>query len=168
MTDMSHALFDYFDQLGITTHTVSHPPVYTVEEAKALRGELAGGHCKNLFLRCKKKTTWLVVVLEDRRVDLKWLGEQLGGYRFSFGSADRLQEMLGVTPGAVTPFALLNDREQQQVRVVLDAHMLAHRPLHYHPLTNDKTTAIEPEDLLRFIRACGHEPHILDFPAENP
>ena len=147
--------------LGLKTRTVSHPPVFTVEEAKALRGELPGAHIKNLFLRDKKGKMWLVVAEEDRPIDLKALGELLGG-RLSFGSADRLMIYLGVLPGAVTPFAVINDRERL-VTVALDAGMLLRSPLNYHPLRNDRTTAIAPEDLVRFLEAEGHPPRILDL-----
>lgn len=148
--------------LGIATRTVAHPPVFTVEEAKRVRGELPGGHCKSLFLRNKKGKMWLVVTLEDRAVDLKRLGERLGSGRLSFGSPERLMRHLGILPGAVTPFAVVNDRERA-VRVALDADMLRHDPLNFHPLRNDRTTAIAPADLVRFLEAEGHPPLILDL-----
>lgn len=157
-------LFARLDALGIRTRTVEHPPVFTVEEAKALRGTLPGGHIKNLFLRNKKGAMWLVVAEEDRPIDLKVLGERLGAGRLSFGSPERLMTHLGVVPGAVTPFAVINDREGL-VQVVLDKALLSHDPLNCHPLTNDKTTAIAPGDLLTFLRSCGHEPQIFDFDA---
>jgi Ala-tRNA(Pro) deacylase len=152
-------LFRRLDELGIETVTHHHPPLFTVEDSKQLRGTLPGGHHKNLFLRDKKKQTYLVVLPEDQDVDLKSLPERIGSGRLSFGSADRLMEFLGVLPGAVTPFALINDTACA-VRVVLDAGMLERSPLNYHPLVNTMTTAIEPDDLLRFIAACGHEPLI--------
>ena len=155
-------LFARLDALGIAHRTYSHPPVFTVAEAVALRGGLPGGHCKSLFLKDKKGGFWLAVVLEERRVDLKRLADALGAPRFSFGSPDLLYEILGVRPGSVTPFALVNDTEQQ-VRVVLDRAMLELDPLNYHPLENDRTTAIAPADLLRFIAACGHRPQIIDL-----
>jgi Ala-tRNA(Pro) deacylase len=155
-------LFRRLDALGIAHRTYAHPPVFTVAEAVALRGQLPGGHCKSLFLNDKKDGLWLVVALEERRVDLKRLAAQLAAPRFSFGSADLLYQALGVRPGSVTPFALANDRERR-IRVVLDREMLGYDPLNYHPLENDRTTAIAPGDLLRFIAACGHEPIILDL-----
>jgi Ala-tRNA(Pro) deacylase len=153
------------DDLGIASTTHRHPPVFTVEESRNLRGALPGGHCKSLFLKDKKGAMWLVVVLEDRAVDLKALRARLGAKNLSFGRPERLFEVLGVEPGAVTPFALLNDSEQR-VTVVLDKEMLAHDPLNYHPLSNEATTAIAPGDLLAFIADCGHVPTILDFDAE--
>jgi Ala-tRNA(Pro) deacylase len=148
--------------LGIQSRTVSHPPVFTVEEAKALRGELPGGHVKNLFLRNKKGAMWLIVAGEDRPIDLKALGEKIGAGRVSFGSADRLMQYLGVLPGSVTPFGVINDRGHE-VQVVLDQALLAHDPINVHPLTNDRTTAISPKDLLTFLDATGHKPQILDL-----
>ncbi|MGP1397241.1 MAG: prolyl-tRNA synthetase associated domain-containing protein [Inquilinaceae bacterium] len=148
--------------LGIAAETLAHEPVFTVEDNKRLRGLLPGGHCKNLFLRDKKKRSWLVVCDEDRRVDLRDLARRLGAGRFSFGSATRLFETLGVAPGAVTPFALVND-DPPTVTVVLDRAMMAHAVLHYHPLVNTLTTAVSPADLLKFIEHCGHSPHIVDL-----
>jgi Ala-tRNA(Pro) deacylase len=156
------ALFARLESLGISTRTVSHPPVFTVEEAKALRGQLPGGHVKNLFLRNKKGEMWLVVAEEDRRIDLKALAERLGAGRVSFGSPERLMQYLGVIPGAVTPLGLINDRDAE-VRVVIDRALLAQDPVNVHPLVNDRTTAIAPGDLLKFIESCGHRPQILDL-----
>lgn len=158
------ALFARFDALGIAHRTHSHPPVYTVAESAALRGALPGGHCKSLFLKDKKGGLWLAVMIEERRVDLKRLSAALGAPRFSFGNAELLFEVLGVRPGSVTPFAVVNDTEHR-VTIVLDHGMLDRDPLNYHPLENDRTTAVSPADLLRFIRACGHEPRIVDLDA---
>ncbi|HYG86391.1 MAG TPA: prolyl-tRNA synthetase associated domain-containing protein [Azospirillum sp.] len=151
-------------ELGIATVTHSHPPLFTVEESKALRGELPGGHCKNLFLKDKKDQYWLVVALEDAPVSLNSFDKVIGSARLSFASAERLWQVLGVRPGSVTPFALINDTDRR-VNVVLQKAMLDHDPLNYHPLLNDRTTAIRPQDLLTFIKACGHEPRIVDFGA---
>lgn len=155
-------LYRRLDALGIKTTTHQHPPLRTVAESKALRGALPGGHCKNLFLRDRKKRNWLVVTLEDRPIDLKRLAGVLTAAPLSFASEDRLMQFLGVSPGAVTPFALMNDAEHS-VTVVLDHEMLAHDPLNYHPLVNTATTAIAPADLLAFIDACGHTPRIEDL-----
>jgi len=149
------------EELGLKTQTHHHAPVYTVEESKALRGDLAGGHCKNLFLKDKKGQLWLVVTDEDRPIDLKALRHLIGAGHLSFGKPDLLMEVLGVEPGAVTPFALINDAEQR-VRVVLDAEMMsAAEVLNYHPLSNAATTAIAPADLVAFIESCGHSPEIV-------
>jgi Ala-tRNA(Pro) deacylase len=155
-------LFARFDALGIAHRTYSHPPVFTVAEAAALRGSLPGGHCKSLFLKDKKGGFWLAVMLEERRIDLKKLAARLSAPRFSFGGAADLHRLLGVRPGSVTPFALLND-VGHLVTPVLDATMLKCDPLNYHPLQNDRTTAIFPGDLLHLIAAAGHEPRIVDM-----
>jgi len=157
-------LFARLDALGIAHKTYAHPPVFTVAEAVQLRGRLPGGHCKSLFLKDKKGGLWLVVALEECRVDLKRLADRLAAPRFSFGNAELLYEALGVRPGSVTPFALANDPDHR-ITVVLDRAMLGCDPLNYHPLENDRTTAIAPADLLRFIAACGHPPRILDIGA---
>ncbi len=159
-------LFRRLDALAIAHRTYRHPPVFTVAEAAALRGELPGGHCKSLFLKDKKAGLWLVVALEERAIDLKALAAALAAPRFSFGSAALLYDVLGVKPGSVTPFALAND-SARRVAVVLDKGMLAHDPLNYHPLENDRTTAIAPGDLLRFIAACGHVARIVDLAASG-
>ena len=156
-------LFAKLEALGIAQHTVEHPPVFTVEEAKALRGNLPGHHIKNLFLRNKKEEMWLVVALEDRAIDLRHLGEALGAGRLSFGSPDRLRRVLGVEPGSVTPLALVND-ETRQVRLALDRGLKEGGPVNAHPLVNTMTTAIATADLLRLFEATGHVPLWLDFP----
>ncbi len=153
-------LFAYLDSLGIAHRTVSHPPVFTVEEARALRGQVAGGHTKNLFLRDKKGALFLVVALEDAAIELKSLHRLLGASgRFSFGSAELLRETLGVKPGAVTPFATVND-QAGRVSVILDAAMMAHEVLNFHPLVNSKTTTISRVGLVKFLEATGHPPRI--------
>jgi len=149
-------------ELGIEAATHWHPPVRTVEESRLLRGDLPGGHCKNLFLKDKKGVLWLVVCLEDRRVDMNLLARRLGAARLSFGRPPLLLEVLGVEPGAVSPFALINDA-RRRVRVVLDAAMMRLPLLNYHPITNTATTAVTPDDLRRFIAACGHEPVEIAF-----
>ncbi|NBB83517.1 MAG: prolyl-tRNA synthetase associated domain-containing protein [Alphaproteobacteria bacterium] len=155
-------LYARFAALGIAVATHEHEPVFTVEESRHLRGLLPGGHVKNLFLRNKKGRQWLVTCEEERAIDLKKLGAALDAGRLSFGSADRLRAALGVEPGAVTPFAILNDPEGA-VQFVLDRHLLDYDVLNAHPLVNDKTVAIARDDLLTFVAACGHTPHILDL-----
>jgi|TARA_B100001964_G_scaffold206173_1_gene237063 Ala-tRNA(Pro) deacylase len=157
-------LFQRLETLGIETTTIEHPPVFTVDEAKEHRGELEGVHIKNLFLRNKKKKMWLVVAMEDTPVDLKALGQTLDAGRLSFGSADRLEQYLGVIPGAVTPFAAIND-VAGEVKVVLDRRIFEADPIHCHPLVNTMTTAIRGDDLKRFLSDTGHEPSIVDLPS---
>ncbi len=155
-------LLSRLKSLGIDVTTAEHPPVFTVEEARSLRGEIPGAHTKNLFLKCKKGTLWLIVALENAQIDLKRIHKRLGSKPLSFGRAELLQEVLGVPPGSVTPFSLINDT-QQRVSVVLDAEMMRHEMLNFHPLVNNATTTIPRDGLLAFIRNCGHEPMILAF-----
>jgi len=156
-------LFARLDELGLAHNTVEHAPVFTVEQAKAHRGELPGHHIKNLFLRNKKEEMWLVVALEDRAIDLKRLGEALGAGRLSFGSPERLRRHLAIEPGSVTPLALIND-QVRAVRLALDRALADGGPVNVHPLVNTMTTAVAPADLLRFFEATGHSPRWLDFP----
>ena len=161
-------LFAFLDRLGIAHRTVTHPPLFTVEESQALRGQIPGGHTKNLFLKDKKDTLYLVVALEDSIIELKSLHRRLGASgRFSFGSAELLRATLGVDPGAVTPFAALNDTERR-VAVVLDAAMMAHATLNYHPLRNTMTTSIGRNDLIKFLDATGHPPRIAAVAEPSP
>jgi Ala-tRNA(Pro) deacylase len=153
-------LFAFLDRLGIPHQTVTHPALFTVEESRALRGLIPGGHTKNLFLKDKKGVLFLVVALEDAAIELKSLHARLGASgRFSFGPAEAMQEALGVRPGSVTPFGLINDRGGR-VNVVLDRRMMEHALLNYHPLVNTMTTTIANSDLLRFIAATGHQPRV--------
>ena len=161
-------LFAALDALGIAHATVTHPPVFTVEQATRLRGEVAGAHTKNLFLRDKKHELYLVVALEDANIDLKGLHRQLGASgRFSFGSSDLLREVWGVDPGSVTPFGAINDT-QGRVTVVLDARMMEHETLNYHPLVNTMTTSIKRDDLMKFLQSTGHIPRIEHLSAGVP
>ncbi|MBV9571237.1 MAG: prolyl-tRNA synthetase associated domain-containing protein [Alphaproteobacteria bacterium] len=159
---MEH-LLSRLDALGIAHRTFEHTPVFTVEESQAVCSHIPGGHTKNLFLKDRSSGLWLVVARERLRVDLNALAKQLSAARFSFGSAELLVEVLGVPPGSVTPFSLINDTDAR-VRVVLDEDMLGENPLNFHPLRNDRTTAIAPDDLLKFVRDTGHEPLIANLP----
>jgi Ala-tRNA(Pro) deacylase len=153
-------LFLYLDSLGIAHKTVTHPPLFTVEQSRSLRGQIPGGHTKNLFLKDKKDALFMVVALEDAAIDLKSLHRRLGAAgRFSFWSADIIRTTLGVEPGAVTPFGVFNDTDRR-VTVVLDAAMMQHATLNYHPLVNTMTTSIARDDLMKFLAATGHPPRI--------
>ncbi|MBI1260299.1 MAG: prolyl-tRNA synthetase associated domain-containing protein [Rhizobiales bacterium] len=154
---------------GIEAETKFHRPHHTVEDAQADRAQLGwtGGFCKNLFLKDKKGQFWLIVTLEERTIRLNTLSKPLGSARLSFANPDLLGDILGVRPGSVTPFALVNDRAQR-VRLVLDAPMMAHDQLHYHPLENTATTAISRANLLAFLALTGHEPLVLDLVEATP
>ena len=153
-------LMSFLDGLGISVVTHAHPAVFTVAESAELERTLPGGHTKNLFLKDKKDQLFLVVALGDAVIDMKTLHKTLSSDRLSFGKPDLLIEVLGIPPGSVSPFALIND-ENGRVTVILDKPMLDHATLNYHPLENTATSAIARDDLLRFIRATGHEPRIL-------
>jgi len=153
-------LFTMFAALGIETRTHEHPAVFTVAESLEIEKMMPGGHTKNLFLKDKKHRMFLVTALHNTVIDLKTLHKTLDCDRLSFGKAELLEEVLGVKPGSVTPFSLIND-SAGRVTVVLEAEMMAQPLLNYHPLENTATTAIAQGDLLRFIRATGHEPRTL-------
>lgn len=160
-------LMGFFEELGIAVTTVDHDPVFTVAESGDLHDRIPGGHSKNLFVKDKKGRLFLITTLHDAEIDLKKVHQVLGAQgRVSFGNADLLMEVLGVEPGSVTPFALINDREAQRVTPVFDAAMMELEVLNYHPLKNDATTAIGAQDLIRFAKACGHEPRILAVSAQ--
>ena len=152
-------LFAFLDRLGIAHSTVTHAPLFTVEQSQALRGAIAGGHTKNLFLKDKKDAVFLVVAPEEGNVDLKTLHHKLGAGRFSFGSADLMLELLGVSPGAVTAFGVINDAARR-VTVVLDTGLMENATINCHPLVNTMTTSIARDDLLKFFHATGHAPRI--------
>lgn len=152
-------LFSYLEKLGVEIRTFEHPPLFTVEQSKKYRGDIPGGHCKNLFLKDKKGALWLIVTLEETAVNLKTLHKTIGSARLSFGKPDLMQDVLGIEPGSVSPFALINDREKH-TNVVLDQTMMALELLNYHPLSNEATTSISSADLLAFIKSLGFEPQI--------
>ncbi|HET9232406.1 MAG TPA: prolyl-tRNA synthetase associated domain-containing protein [Vitreimonas sp.] len=157
-------LFARFETLGIVHKTYRHRPVFTVGESAEIKAALPGGHTKNLFLKDKKGRLFLLSALGDTVIDLTAVSKLIGAGRFSFGNADLLLQHLGVTPGSVTVFAVINDTDRR-VTVVLDEALFAHDPVNFHPLRNDATTAVSPADMLKFVRATGHEPIRLAFDA---
>ena len=158
------ALCDHLTAQGIAFHRIDHPAVFTVAESTAHREPLQGLHTKNLFLRDKKGRLFLVSAEADARIDLKRLHERIGASgRLSFGSAELLMERLGVTPGSVTAFAVINDREKA-VTMVLDANLATGEDVNFHPLINTATLRVSRDDLLAFFRGTGHEPLIVDLP----
>jgi Ala-tRNA(Pro) deacylase len=159
-------LFALFDALGIAHRTLEHAAVFRVGEGDEIKAALPGGHTKNLFLKDAKGQLWLVSALQDAVIDLKALPRAIGAARLSFGSADLMRETLGVEPGSVTAFGLIND-VRRRVRFVLDADLAASDPVNFHPLTNTATTAISEADFRRFLASLDIEPMIVDFGAER-
>jgi len=165
-------LFAFLDRLGIRHATVEHPPLFTVEQSRAQRGVIPGGHTKNLFLKDKKGALFLVVAEEDAAIPLGGLHRLIGAAgRLSFASPDLMRQVLGVEPGSVTPFAAINDPDWR-VTVVLDRALMDHAVVNCHPLVNTMTTSIARDDLVTFLRATGHEPRIepvspVDAAAQN-
>lgn len=157
-------LLAYLDAQGYATRTVDHPPVHTVAESSAVELALPGAHTKNLFLKDEDGRLLLVVAKSSTRVDLKKVAKALGFGRLSFGKPDLMLEVLGVTPGSVTAFAIINDRAGR-VRIVLDATLAEHETVNCHPLENVATTNIALQDLLGFIRSTGHEPTFMNVSA---
>ncbi len=156
------ALFAFLDAHGVAHSTLDHPPVFTVEEGAEIKAALPGGHTKNLFLKDAKGQLWLICALGDTRVDLKRTAPAIGAAKLSFGSPERLFDALGVRPGSVTVFALINDRAGQ-VRLVLDQALLDHEQVNFHPLANDATTTVSREGLLTFLKALDRTFQTIDF-----
>ena len=156
------ALMALLDSLDVAYVLHTHPPLRTVEDSKQHREVMIGMHVKNLYLRDRKKRNFLVVCQEDQAVDLKNLQADIGADRLSFGSADRLFEMLGVRPGAVSPFTLVNDPEHK-VKPALDARLTTAEKLFFHPLVNDMTLEVTPDGLMRFLAHMGHEITMVNF-----
>lgn len=155
-------LFALFDRLGIAHRTVEHAAVFRVGEGETIKAGLPGGHTKNLFLKDAKGQLWLISALQDAAIDLKALPAAIGSAKLSFGSAERLEAALGVTPGSVTAFALIND-PGRRVRFVLDAGLAAADRVNFHPLVNTATTAISQDGFRSFLAALGVEPIVIDF-----
>lgn len=161
MPTTPEALFAFLDELGIEHQTIEHPPVYTVNDGAEWRDKVPGLHCKNLFLKDKKGGLWLVAMPADKRADLGGIGQRAGSPRMSFANPDLMMEVLGLAPGSVTPFALLND-EDRIVRVILDRDMMASELVNFHPLHNAASTTLGSKDLLKFLNALGYEPVTMD------
>jgi Ala-tRNA(Pro) deacylase len=159
-------LFAFLDAHGVEHRTHEHPPVFRVDEGHAVKAALPGGHSKNLFLKDAKGRLWLVSALGETRIDLKALAKRIGAAKLSFGSPERLFDALGVTPGSVTAFALINDRDRA-VSFVIDKALWESEPLNFHPLSNDATTAISRAGFQRFLSALGVEPVVVDFRTDS-
>jgi Ala-tRNA(Pro) deacylase len=154
----------FFDDLGVEHRTVEHPAVFRVDEGHDIKAALPGAHTKNLFLKDAKGQLWLISAEGHAEVDLKRLPQVIGSARLSFGSAERLYDALGVTPGSVTALALINDPEKK-VRFVLDRTLAEAETVNFHPLTNTATTALSREGFRRFLSGLGRAPLVVDFAA---
>jgi Ala-tRNA(Pro) deacylase len=157
-------LLERLSALGIEAETVEHEPVFTVAESRPIKARIPGAHSKNLFVKDKKGRFFLISAKDETPLDLKRTHEAIGASgRLSFGSADQLRALLGVEPGSVTAFAVVNDTEGR-VTMVLDANLMEHERVNFHPLVNSMTTGVSREDLVKFLRATGHDPLILRLP----
>lgn len=165
-TEARERLFTHFSSLGIAAPTVPYPAHQSVDEGKILRGAMTGTFTKNLLLKDTKSRYFLFAVHEDRVLHLKTLHTRIGAKgQLSFASGERMLELLGVAPGALTPLALITDREGA-VTPVIDAALLRATQVNVHPLINTESTGLHPDELLRFVRSCGREPLLLDFAAD--
>ncbi len=152
-------------ELGIETTTVDHPALFTVHDSQLLRGEIAGAHTKNLFVKDRKNRYFLLVVEENAVVDLKTVHQIIGAQgKVSFGKPEALMELLGVEPGSVTILGAINDCDNK-VTIVLDSDLAKQLVINAHPLTNEATTTIAVSDLLAFLDAIGHKPQVLKISA---
>lgn len=157
-------LFEYLAQLGINTATIEHEPLFTVEQADKIALSIPGGHIKNLFLKDDNKQLWLLVADAHTKIDLKKVGQLLNARKLRFADADLLWQSLGVKPGSVTPFALINDPEHK-INVVLDKAILDLDILNAHPLENTATTSISLDEFKKFLDASGHKIQVIDLQA---
>lgn len=160
-------LFALLDRLGLRTTTATHEKVFTVADSAKVKAHMPGGHTKNLFMKDKAGQLVLVSALHSSQLPLNQLHKMLGTQRLSFTDAALLWEALGVTPGSVTGFALMND-QAKRVRFVADEALLACETLNFHPLRNDMTTAISRGDFLGFVEATGHTLTPIDFTKLGP
>lgn len=156
-------LFERFREIGVHVNIVPYPAHRTVEEGKALRGDMAGQFTKNLLLKDKKGRLFLVVADEDRIIDLKTLHARVGANgRLGFAQAERMRSVLAIGPGALTPMALINDRDRS-VTVVIDKVLMSADQLNFHPLVNTESMGIHPKELMAFIDSCGHSALLVDL-----
>jgi len=155
-------LIAYLASLGIQTTTHEHQPLFTCEQANTLAHTIPGAHCKNLFLKDDSQKLWLIVALQSTKIELKKVGAALGARNLRFAKPDLLLQHLGVTPGSVTPFALIND-SQHSVTVVVDKALNVYDILNFHPLVNTATTAISLANFKTFLQAMGHGVHVMEF-----
>ncbi len=157
-------LLAFFAEIGVEHSTHDHPAVFRVEEGEEIKASIAGAHTKNLFLKDAKDQLWLISAEGHAVIDLKRLHHVIGSARLSFGNAALMEQTLGVTPGSVTAFGLINDTAHR-VRFVLDRTLAEAELVNFHPLTNTATTTVTGAGLRRFLDAIGVSPMVVDFEA---
>ena len=155
-------VINQLNKLKFDFYIFEHPPLKTVEDSKNLRGEIKGGHTKNLFLRDKKKNNFLITTSEDQIIDLKKLEKKLSTGRLSFGSPDRLHEFLGVKPGSVSPLALVND-QNNKVIFYIDEKLLNEEILNFHPLVNHLTISLKISDFKSYLSSINRTLNEIEF-----
>ena len=163
----SDDLIKLLDEWGIIYSRTDHVPLQTVEDSKKIQhhflsSDEGGGHIKNLYLRDNKKRNILIVAEQDRGINLKLLSSRLGVGRLSFGSAERLMDNLGVRPGAVTPLAMITGAKQG-VNLFIDHDLKKCTQIYVHPLVNDRTLGISPDNLTKFLNKVGVQPEWIDL-----
>ena len=161
MLQTQEALLNILDELNIEYENKEHPPVFTVEEANLHHQGINGVHSKNLFFKDKKKNLFLVVTLDDKPIKIKEVAKTIGAKNMSFAKPDLLMEILGMIPGAVTPFAAVNIPKDREVRIILDEEMMKNELLNFHPLVNTATTTIKAQDLVKFLEHVGQAPEVI-------
>ena len=157
-------LIAFFDAHAIAHDTTDHPAVFRVGEGEGIKDDIPGAHTKNLFLKDAKGRLWLISAQDDTEIDLKRLHTVIGSARLSFGSAELMEQTLGVTPGSVTAFGLINDVERR-LTFVLDRRLAQAERVNFHPLTNTATTGVSREGFAAFLAALGVTPIVVDFAA---
>ena len=160
-------LLAHLEGLGIAYKIYEHPPVFTVAESEQYETNIPGMHCRNLFLYDKKKRMFLITAANETMIDLKKLDKLIESGRLSFCSPSRLWEFLGIKPGSVNPFCIMNDKEAK-VRMIIDATMMEADIINVHPMDNAATIGISPQDLLKFMDSIGHKYDILDLASAHP
>ncbi len=160
-------LLAHFDKLSIVYDLHHHDAVFTVEESSAIDKGIEGTHCRNMFVRDKKKRMFLISLANETKVDLKKVQDLLGCGRLSFGSADRLWQYLGVRPGSVCPYSIINDTDQE-VTLILDQWMMEQERVNFHPLLNTMTVGMSPASLIKFVESIKHPYQIVDLSPAAP
>jgi Ala-tRNA(Pro) deacylase len=154
----------WLDAQGLPHRTIEHPAVFRVGEGLDIKADLPGAHTKNLFLKDKKGRLWLISARQDTVVDLKRADRVIGSARLSFGNEGLLKEALGLTPGSVTAFGLINDTARQ-VTFVIDRRLWEAEVVNFHPLLNTATTGMDQATFRVFLDRIGVKPIVVDFEA---